>query len=724
MIFNLLNNALWVAAGVDAEAPVIERKFKASGAARANIALSSLGFFKLFINGEHVGNEYFLPSNSIYCKRDFKKITYPIKDEFTYRAYFSEYDISDYLKDGENLLEIKLGGGWYRQTERVAEGNMSFGDSLAAIYSIKIKDSDGERHIVSDGTELYRESETVYSNLFIGEVIDARRRPGKAFPVSIIKLASLLTAEDAPPDRAIRKITPQLIYDSGEKRIYDAGENISGIAAVKLPPVKDASVRLRFSESLKGCELDFFSTGSNYICTSGRPQIQEDRFITDGERLEFEPEFVWHAFRYIEAVGDITDITVKVIHSDIKVSGEFRSSSPELNWLHEAYIRTQLDNMHGGVPSDCPHRERLGYTGDGQVSAPAAMLSLDARAFYKKWIRDIFDSQDKSGGHINHTAPFAGGGGGPGGWGMAAITVPYNYYKIYGDLSPAREHFERMRLWVDYLVSRSESGLIVREEPRGWCLGDWLTPEKCIIPEPLVNTCLFIRALHMIEELAEALGSDGKYFEHIRAAAEDGVIRTYYNPKNGSFADGVQGADAYALYARLGNTATAEALKAKYSSLEAFDTGFIGTDILCEVLFTLNEQDTAFRLITSHAPGGYGYFMDRGLTTLPESWRMEASLCHPMFGAPVRLLYTGILGISIMDAVNGRIKISPKIPSQIEWASGKIRIKCGDVCVYFKKDGRATEFAITLPKLTEALFEYNGITKELGAGTNEITVYE
>ena len=155
----------------------------------------------------------------------------------------------------------------------------------------------------------------------------------------------------------------------------------------------------------------------------------EDVFVGDGATHTFAPQFVWHAFRYLEVTGPgVQSVSVAVVHADTPVTAAFECSSPELNWLFDAYVRTQLDNMHGGVPSDCPHRERLGYTGDGQVCAPAAMLMLDSRAFYRKWIRDIFDSQDKTTGHVNHTAPFAGGGGGPGGWGCAAVTVPYHFY--------------------------------------------------------------------------------------------------------------------------------------------------------------------------------------------------------------------------------------------------------------------------------------------------------
>ncbi len=715
-----LQGARWVEALPSIEAPVILRSFDIKTPSSARIAVSSLGFFKLYINGERVGDEYFLPSNSLFCERPLKDITYPIKDKFTYRTYFTEYDILPFVKSGENTLEIKLGGGWFRQNERVAEGDMSFGDALAAIYAITVTDADGERDIISDGTELCRESETVYSNLFHGETVDMRISTAERYPVKIIDVDTILTPEDAPADREIRRIYPDLILSDGDRRIYDCRENVSGFAVITHKGNAGDRVTLRYAENFNGEALDFLSTGSNYISKSGKPQIMTDTFISNGGEHIFEPEFTWHAFRYVEVTGDIADIFIKVIHSDVEITGDFESSSPELNWLYTAYLRTQLDNMHGGVPSDCPHRERLGYTGDGQVCAPAAMLTLDGRAFYRKWIRDIFDSQDKLGGHINHTAPFAGGGGGPGGWGMAAVTVPYNYYKIYGDPTPLKENYDRIMLWIDYLAEKSEDGLITKEEDGGWCLGDWSTLEKCSIPEPYVNTCLFIKAVTMLESVCET--RDLEKLKSLRFAAEAAVKREYYDAESGSFANGIQGADAYAIYAGIADGRTLDILNKKYDALGHFDTGFIGTDILCGVLIENGCCDTAYKLLTSHDMGGFGYFMDNGLTTLPEHFRIDGSYCHPMFGGAVRHLYTSVLGIRQKDGDFGykSIVISPKIPKTLKWARGKIRTECGDICVCFECDGDTVSFSIALPEGIDAEFEFNDKKEPLCQGESKI----
>lgn len=727
---NEIKKAKWITAPSEIAAPVISRHFVSDNPTECKIAISALGFFEFYINGKRVGNEYFLPSNSIFRKRSFTKLLYPISDEFTYRCYYSIFDISDYVQEGDNLIEIALGDGWYRQTERTAEGNMQFGDELGTIFCVCISDSDGERIIHSDGTEQCRNSGILYSQLFYGEIYDARIDRDKKYTYSNVSITELpetiLTPEDAPHDREIRKITPKPIYTANSDTvIYDAGENISGFAVITAAPADGEKIQIRYSENIKDNVLDFGTTGYDTRLPF-KAQLMEDTFIGDGNLHKFAPKFVWHAFRYFEIEGKVEDVSVSVIHSDVAVTSEFECSAAELNWLYDAYLRTQLDNMHGGVPSDCPHRERLGYTGDGQVCAPAAMLLLDTKAFYRKWIRDIFDSQDKITGHSNHTAPFAGGGGGPCGWGGAAITVPYNYYKHFGDKKPLEEYYSSMKKWIDYLESRSENGLITREEEGGWCLGDWQTLEKTVIPEPLVNTCLFINSLQCMKEIAEILGEtqDIERYDTLCNSAKEGVYAQYYDEETSSFAQGVQGADAYAIYAGLGDEKTLANLISKYEKADKFDTGFICTSILTDILFDNGKEDIAFKLITSHKPGGFGYMLDNGATTIYETWWGYGSHNHPMFGGCTKNLISSILGITQKDDSVGykNVVIAPHIPNDMTYAKGCATLPCGKVGIKWQKNGDGIEFEITLPDNFTCDFKYKEKTLRLNDRVNSFTL--
>ena len=370
-----LYGAKWVAATCEAVAPVIIRRFRQDTPGKAVLHITGLGYFHARINGKDVTDHRFQPVVSEYGPRDLSRFTYPLKDSFTHRIYFCSYDVTELLKTGENELRIWLGNGWYRQTERRDEGPMSFGDTLKTVFSLELP---GER-IVSDGSESWEESQIRYDNLFIGEVHDLGFVPGAQRPVTVLPdEAAILSPQIGAPDKIIRTLSPRLIRKSGNSRIYDTGENISGIVRLTASGAPGEEIRIRYAEGLTSeGALDFDSAGGNCVGASGRRQIQEDRCICGGSPALFEPRSCWHAFRYFEVEGPGEAPQVLVIHSDTPVTGCFRSDSEGLNFLFEAFLRTQLNNMHGSIPSDCPHRERLGYTGDGQVAAMAAMLTLD-----------------------------------------------------------------------------------------------------------------------------------------------------------------------------------------------------------------------------------------------------------------------------------------------------------------------------------------------------------
>ena len=246
-----------------------------------------------------------------------------------------------------------------------------------------------------------------------------------------------------------------------------------------------------------------------------------------------------------------------MIHSAVKVSSTFSSSDETLNWLREAYLRTQLDNMHCGIPSDCPHVERRGYTGDGQLTCNAAMIQLDGEKFYRKWIQDIADCQDSITGHVQYTAPYIPSGGGPGGWGCAIVMVPYVFYRNYGDQEILKELYPQMLHYFDYLEAHSEKDLVVSDRAGEWCLGDWCVPtmgfvnnmDAIYIPAPLVNTYFYIKSMEKVLEIGEIIGNhqaDEELKEKIRRKKQ-AILDEYFDPATGDFAENQQGSNVFAV---------------------------------------------------------------------------------------------------------------------------------------------------------------------------------
>ena len=675
-------HAKWVSAEESDFAPIILKKFNAVKGERAVINISGLGFYELFINGERVGEDFYKPAVSDYAPRDFSRYTYPLSDKTSHRVYYNSYDISKYLKNGENTLAVMLGKGYYCQKKRLAEGDTSFGERLRCIFEITFREN---RKVYSDGSEKVAESFIKSDNLFYGETQDyadfADFSSGCFKVVSNVKVEEYpekLYRQRCPSDGIIRKIKPIFIGTDGNRKIYDAGEEISGVVALKTLSDK---VIVRHGEKLENGKINF-DTSSGYS-----DQISTDIYLNARNRKKVFPIFNWSGFRYFDVEGEAEDIEVFVIHSRVRQTATFECGNKTLEWLFNAYIRTELINMHSGVPMDCPHRERLGYTGDGQLTAETAMLYLSGGSFYEKWIADIADCQDISTGHIQHTAPFFGGGGGPGGWGSAIVEVPYAYYKVCGDKRILKKYYRNMLRYLDCMQGFCENNLVVKERDGGWCLGDWCTPEDVAIPEPFVNTYYYVKSMRQVEKIAEIIGEKVDYSKETERCLA-AMKREYYDEKSGDFCGGIQAANAFAILIGLGDERTKKNLIGKYSETKTLDTGMFGTDVLAEALVILGRTDILVEILSGDKKPSLGYMKANGATTIWEGWSGYGSMAHPMQGACVKQFLYGLLGVS-GDAGFKNITVKPEFIDKLGYIKAKIKLGGGVVKFdYVYENGR------------------------------------
>ena len=665
-------SAKWITCDKKISSPVILKKMKIKDCKKATISICGLGFYELFINGKRVGECYYKPVFSDYKSRDFSKWLYPSSDETSHTVYYDNWDITSYLQTGENIVAVLLGNGYYRQTRRIIEGNVAFSESLVLAFNIAIDTDMGRVYVRSDGTECYKESFIKENNLFFGELQDFANidenfwtKTAGCGRVQITeKPNAVLRKNTCPLDSVQEVLKPTLLFQKGKTKIYDIGHNVTG--NVKFTALSDC-VTIRHAENMDGKELDFRSCGGDrqiYQC--------EYRSLCKGQTLK--PYFSWGAFRYFEINGEVESVMVEVIHTNVKRRAYFRCGNDTINWLHDAYVRTQLNNMHCGIPMDCPHRERLGYTGDGQLTAETAMLILTAKDFYKKWILDIADCQDKKSGHVQHTAPFCGGGGGPGGWGGAIVLVPYAYYKLHGDKSFIKRILPNIRKYLECMKGFCENGLIVKEREGGWCLGDWCTPDKVSIPEPFVNTFFYVRCMQRAMELGNAVGTTLSYDLEIENCKK-ALNRAYYDEEKNSYCQGIQGANAFALSIGLGNAEMEQQMLAYYEKSGTLDTGIFGTDILMEYLVQKGHLQLMFKLLSSREYPSFGYMHQNGATTLWENWNGEQSHDHPMLGALVRQLYYGFLGIRMKNGGKEISVVPPLYIDGIQFVEGVVETK-------------------------------------------------
>lgn len=706
-----LKNDHWIGAADESwQSPVFTGSFTAGALQTAVIEICGLGFFELYVNGARVGEDYFVPAFSNYAPRARESWVYPITDDMRCRTYVMTYELTPYLREGENELCVMLGDGWFRQEQRLVEGNFSFG-SPRLTFCLELTAPDGStRQIVSGDWLRCCPGYITQTNLYLGERQDLRRlprafaeamapalgagiqsraenTPDETFPVRPLPpLETVLEEQQCPTDRVERTLTPQLVLDDGKRRVYDNGENITGFVAVCTHGKPGEEITLRHSEELtpQGDELDFDTPG-------GAGQIQTASYVCDGTSRLCHPHFCWQAFRYFEITGPGEPHHVEVVHADVAVTTEFACSNATLNWLFDAFVRTQLANMHCGVPSDCPHRERLGYTGDGQLAAPAALLTLDYEPFLRKWMQDIADGQGEN-GHVQHTAPCNGGGGGPGAWGGAIYLVPLACYLHTGKTDIAGQYLPNVLRWLEYMHSRSEGGLVVREEPGGWCLGDWCLPQDAApLPEPFVNTYYYIKGIDaalLFEQVTGMAIPERDVLCERRRLSLRAMTDAYFDPDTGSFCGGADGADAFALDLSLGDGRLLQNLVSKYEALGALDTGICGTPVLLGVLFSHGYAELAVRLMTSANGPSFEGMRRAGATTLWEYWEGKKSHSHPMFGACARYLLEYILGVRQSEGAAGYESpiVQPADIPGIDWARGSILTPRGRIRVAWERD--------------------------------------
>ena len=638
----VFDDASWVSFHGEKDAVIARKDFFVDNIKETFLYATGLGFCEIYINGQKISDRLLAPAWTNYVSVDSKTMSYPIFDKMTNRILYEKLDITSFLKEGKNTIVFHIGGGWFCQYECIGENSPSYGDIMLCFKIMQ-----GERQIAeSDDRVRYTKSYIRKSNIYYGEEHDARignydfsdtdySIENWKKTEEIERPLSVLQEQDCIPDKVIRILKPKCIYQHGDIKLYDIGENISGYAVIKFRDDTSHSgvCDIRYAENIN----DDFTL--NFNSAGWESRVQKDRFIRDRYKTEFHTRFTWHGARYFEVIGDADVVEYRVTHTDLKQKVNFKSSNETLQWIFDAFIRTQLSNTHGCIPSDCPHRERLGYTGDGQLACEAVMTCFDAEKMYRKWMQDVADCQDIYNGHVQHTAPFRGGGGGPGGWGGAIVFVPYSFYKFYKDESFLRKYYQNMLNFLSYMEDRSENGLVVREELGGWCLGDWCSPgNKNLIPEPFVNTYFLIKAFKQVIEISEILEKDTTELKLRLEKITRAFVDAYYDEKTSTFCSSLEASDAYAYDIGLGDDRTLKAIVDKYEALGEFDTGIFGTDILIRVLCENGYKDLALKLLTSEKENTFYNMKKHGATTLWENWNGEASHSHPMFGAVVQYI--------------------------------------------------------------------------------------
>ncbi len=441
------------------------REFVLDGpSALGRLYATAHGVYELFLDGQRIGDLELTPGFTSYHSH----------------LEYQTYDVTRHLGPGDHTLLAVVSDGWWRGAVGFTHQDFCFGKSLALLAQLEVLAIGGETvRIGTDRSwELSTEGPITAADLMEGEKVDMRLPfppvSGWVAADIVAEPDSRLAVSPSPPTKRIANYRPASIrrLDS-ERQVIDFGSNINGwvsIAGSKLGGAGNR-VRVRHGELLgRDGDVDTDHLRSFDFITREPVEVgQIDEVISSGlDSSEFEPRHTTHGFQYASISGarDLTpdDVTGILVHTDLERTGWFRCSDERLNKLHEAAVLSFVDNACE-VPTDCPTRERAGWTGDWQIFVPAAAFLYDVAGFSDRWLRDLSADQWKD-GRVANFAPdpynvpgkekgVAGYLTGSAGWGDAAVLVPHEMWKSYGDLDLLRRQYTSMRAWVEFALGRA-----------------------------------------------------------------------------------------------------------------------------------------------------------------------------------------------------------------------------------------------------------------------------
>ena len=645
-------------------APFFRKSFsiqKTIKEARAFVAAA--GLYEFSINGKRVGNNRLDPA---YTRFD-RRILYVV------------HDVSSMLASGENVAGIILGNGWYNH-QSTAVWNFHeapWRNRPAFCLDIRIVYTDGSVEYISSGRDWKTTTgPIVFNSIYTGEHYDARlempgwNRPGyidTAWSHAVLRAApaNLIVSQALYPVKETTYSKPQSINKINDS-LYVVGfdKNMAGVVQLQIAGERGTVIRLKHGERLYESGLvDLSNLDVHYRPQDDTDPFQTDIFILSGKGTEeFQPRFNYKGFRYMEVRADRAldenNFSIKAVemHSDVPSVSTLYSSNEMVEKIWKATNNSYLSNLFG-YPTDCPQREKNGWTGDAHIAQETGLFNFDGFTIYEKWMADHRDEQQPN-GVLPSIVPTGGWGyewgNGPD-WTSTIAIIPWNLYLFYGDLRPLRDNYTAIKKYVDYINSNYPDGLT------SWGLGDWI-PVKSQTPVEFTSTAYYYKDATILARAAGLLGNREDEIRYMLLATRirDAFNRKYFNPKSFIYGNGYQTEMSVALHLGLvaegdrARVAANLAARVKADGVK-LDVGLLGTKSILNALSENGYAQLAYEIATRDSFPGWGWWIKNGATSLYENWPIDAksdiSMNHIMFGEVSAWFFKALGGIQ-PDAEN------------------------------------------------------------------------
>lgn len=725
---------------------------------------SPVYFRKEFISCKHVKSAAaYVTARGIYdFLIDGKSIGNRLAPEYTaYKKHieFQSYDLTEQLnKKGTHAVGAILADGWYTGKIGLLGIGNQYGEENALLFQIHIEYEDGtQEDIVSDETVKWNYGAYCYADLYAGECVDFSAEPvgfcEAGFNDEGWKAAETvdygyenLTAQSTEPVMILREIKPKLLRTPKGETVLDAGEDICGFTMFETDTKPGIEITLEHSEVLDQ-EGNFFQ---NIV---GQHKNQKDRILPKETRTKYLPKFTFHGFRYVKVTGlqevNPDDFTICVIGSRMDKTGSFTCSDDRINQLMKNIYRSQEGNMVC-IPTDCPQREREGWTGDAQVYAQSACFHMDVQSFMERWLYDMRLEQLPD-GQIPHVVPdlesnkLLNGGNGThessAGWGDVCVILPYAMYQFYADETILRDNYPMMKHWMQYVEENAGESLC--DWGKLFHFGDWLIPsimsetgnpvETAIRTKEEAAMAMFAYTTDLMSEIAAILGEleDVDYYMKLNQRIRQNFSREFVDGK-GKMRQPLQGLYVLAIYFHLLSEeqkagAIQELCRLIHDAGDTLDTGFISVPFLLDTLWENGQKELAYRLLYQEKAPSWLYEVKNGATTIWEKWvsilpdgtRTCTSYNHFAFGCVSDFICRKIGGLNIEEPGCKKIRIQPDFDCGLRFAKISFDSIYGKIAVEWEKENTLIKMRVELPPNTSGHIVYRDKNLEVGNGIYE-----
>ena len=702
-------------------APIFRKEFSVNNEVKSAILhITAAGYYSAFINGERIG----------------KNILDPAWTNFSKRIYYSSYDLTKQLKQGNNTLGTTLGNGFYNPLPLRMWGKYNLREGLPSgkpcfIARLTIEYADGKKEeIITDRNWRYSYGPVMKNNVYLGEVYDAGHEQKdwitSGFDESSWKNSIIVNGPGGklqkaffPPVQITDTIIPVRIKKvAHDTSIIDMGVNYTGLYSIKLKGEKGDTVRFRFGERIyDNGRLNTMTQVCGQIkrkgmAGEGAPDIawQTDTYVfSDKNEVLYTPSFTFHIFRYMEVTGldyipEISDIEGYAFNTNVSSSGSFSSSDKLLNEIQVATRRTFLDNLIS-VQSDCPGREKFGYGGDLNATSESFIYNFDMKDFYRKTIYDWVDAMKDSA--FIDTAPFVGIIYCGLSWESAFLTTQDKLLLYYNDTALVRELYPLDLLWMEKAAQLHPEGVVKTG------LADHEALKK--VPVELIGTTHYLDCARIMTRFAAMMGDkeNEDRFRQLANRLKNMMIKMFWTE---SLPDSINKQTLFATLLYYDIIPGQEKDRALDSLLKAvkkgpaghFTTGIFGTKYILEALSEIGKTDDVYKIVSSREFPGWGHMIDRGATTIWETWKESDntySNCHPMFGTVTEWYYRWLGGIQPDQEHPGfeHFFIRPSSPAGLDKAECSYLSPHGKIVSDWSRKGKdLIEYYIVVPEGTSA----------------------